>query len=114
MAPAAAGRSPQPQPVDAAANSATSVAERLSTEMEVDFRRALSYLVPVFMPDILFRLDAEGQPLFKEFATAIVPRPGRGSRSRTQALWPRRATARAAASPTTPAPMTTVSICSMG
>jgi Asp-tRNA(Asn)/Glu-tRNA(Gln) amidotransferase A subunit family amidase len=42
-------------------------------QMKVDFRRALATLVPVFMPDILFRLDAEGQPLFKEFAAAIVP-----------------------------------------
>jgi len=41
--------------------------------MKVDFRRALAALVPVFMPDILFRLDAKGQPLFKEFAAAIVP-----------------------------------------
>ncbi|HYC46680.1 MAG TPA: amidase family protein [Burkholderiales bacterium] len=42
-------------------------------QMKVDFRRALAALVPVFMPDILFRLDAKGEPLFKEFATAIVP-----------------------------------------
>ena len=42
-------------------------------QMKVDFRRALASLVPVFMPDILFRLDADGQPLFKEFAAAIVP-----------------------------------------
>jgi Asp-tRNA(Asn)/Glu-tRNA(Gln) amidotransferase A subunit family amidase len=41
--------------------------------MKVDFRRALATLVPVFMPDILFRLDGSGQPLFKEFAAAIVP-----------------------------------------
>jgi len=41
--------------------------------MKVDFRRALARLVPVFMPDILFRLDADGQPLFREFAAAIVP-----------------------------------------
>ena len=41
--------------------------------MKVDFRRALAALVPVFMPDILFRLDEKGQPLFKEFAAAIVP-----------------------------------------
>jgi hypothetical protein len=41
--------------------------------MKVDFRRALAALVPVFMPDILFRLDKQGQPLFKEFAAAIVP-----------------------------------------
>ncbi|MCC7348427.1 MAG: hypothetical protein IT538_13630 [Variibacter sp.] len=41
--------------------------------MTVDFRRALARLVPVFMPDILFRLDRDGQPLFKEFAAAIAP-----------------------------------------
>jgi len=41
--------------------------------MKVDFRRALARLVPVFMPDILFRLDRNGQPLFKEFAAAIEP-----------------------------------------
>jgi amidase len=40
--------------------------------MKVDFRRALARLVPVFMPDLLFRLDRNGQPLFKEFAAAIV------------------------------------------
>ncbi len=39
--------------------------------MKVDFRTALARLVPVFMPDILFRLDKDGQPLFKEFAAAI-------------------------------------------
>jgi amidase len=42
-------------------------------QMSVDFRRALARLVPVFMPDILFRLDADGTPLFKEFAAAIRP-----------------------------------------
>jgi amidase len=41
--------------------------------MKTDFRRALARLVPVFMPDLLFRLDPDGQPLFKEFAAAIVP-----------------------------------------
>ncbi len=41
--------------------------------MKVDFRCALARLVPVFMPDILFRLDKDGQPLFKEFAAAIEP-----------------------------------------
>ncbi len=41
--------------------------------MTVDFRRALARLVPVFMPDILFRLDRSGQPLFREFAAAIAP-----------------------------------------
>ena len=40
----------------------------------------------------------------------LVPRPGRDSRSRTQTLRPRRAMARAAARPTTPAPMMTVSM----
>ena len=40
--------------------------------MQVDFRRALARLLPVFMPDVLFRLDARGEPLFKEFAAAIV------------------------------------------
>jgi amidase len=42
-------------------------------QMKVDFRRALAALIPVFMPDILFRLDAAGEPLFKAFAAAIVP-----------------------------------------
>ena len=39
--------------------------------MNPDFRQALARLVPVFMPDLLFRLGPEGQPLFKEFAAAI-------------------------------------------
>src|SRR5262249_2791480 len=30
-------------------------------------------LVPLIMPDLLFRLRADGQPLFTEFAAAIVP-----------------------------------------
>jgi len=42
-------------------------------QMKVDYRMALARLVPVFMPDILFRLTADGQPLFKEFAAAIRP-----------------------------------------
>ncbi len=42
-------------------------------QMTVDFRRALARLVPVFMPDLLFRLGRDGTPLFKEFAAAIVP-----------------------------------------
>ena len=41
--------------------------------MKVDFRRALARLVPLFMPDLLFRLGPDGQPLFKEFAAAIEP-----------------------------------------
>ena len=42
-------------------------------KMTVDFRRALALLIPVFMPDILFRLGKDGTPLFKEFAAAIIP-----------------------------------------
>jgi Asp-tRNA(Asn)/Glu-tRNA(Gln) amidotransferase A subunit family amidase len=41
--------------------------------MRVDFRRALARLVPVFMPGLLFRLGRDGQPVFKDFAAAIVP-----------------------------------------
>lgn len=41
--------------------------------MKVDFRQALAKLVPVFMPDLLFRLRSDGQPVFKEFAEQIVP-----------------------------------------
>jgi Asp-tRNA(Asn)/Glu-tRNA(Gln) amidotransferase A subunit family amidase len=42
-------------------------------QMTIDFRKALARLVPVFMPDLLFRLDAAGQPVFADFAAAIVP-----------------------------------------
>ena len=42
-------------------------------QMRTDFRRALAVLVPVFMPDLLFRLNADGQPVFPEFAEAITP-----------------------------------------
>jgi len=41
--------------------------------MKTDFRGALARLVPVFMPELLFRLDSDGKPVFKEFADAIVP-----------------------------------------
>jgi hypothetical protein len=41
--------------------------------MNPDFRQALARLVPVFMPDLLFRLGPDGQPVFKEFAAAIRP-----------------------------------------
>ena len=41
--------------------------------MVTDFRRALARLVPVFMPELLFRLGPDGQPLFQEVAAAIVP-----------------------------------------
>ena len=42
-------------------------------QMKTDFRQALARLVPVFMPDLLFRLDRTGRPVFKDFAAAIVP-----------------------------------------
>ena len=48
--------------------------------MKVDYRRTLAQLVPIFMPDLLFRLGKDGQPVFKEFAASIVPTeflPGR-------------------------------------
>jgi Asp-tRNA(Asn)/Glu-tRNA(Gln) amidotransferase A subunit family amidase len=41
--------------------------------MNPDFRRALARLVPVFMPDLLFRLKPDGTPRFPEFAAAIRP-----------------------------------------
>jgi len=41
--------------------------------MNPDFRQALAKLVPVFMPDLLFRLGPNGLPLFEEFAAAIGP-----------------------------------------
>jgi amidase len=40
-------------------------------QMNPDFRHALARLVPVFMPDLLFRLGPDGTPVFKEFAAAI-------------------------------------------
>jgi amidase len=40
--------------------------------MSVDYTRALAQLIPLIMPDILFRLDGKGQPLFRDFADAIV------------------------------------------
>jgi amidase len=42
-------------------------------QMTVDFRTALARLVPVFMPDLLFRVKADGTPVFPDFAAAIVP-----------------------------------------
>jgi amidase len=41
--------------------------------MGTDFRRALARLVPVFMPGLLFRLRADGGPVFPEVAAAVVP-----------------------------------------
>ncbi|HVH77909.1 MAG TPA: amidase family protein [Stellaceae bacterium] len=40
-------------------------------QMKPDFREGLARLVPVFMPDILFRVGRDGLPLFPEFAAAI-------------------------------------------
>lgn len=41
--------------------------------MKVDYPRALAQLIPLIMPDILFRLGADGEPVFKEFAAMIEP-----------------------------------------
>jgi Asp-tRNA(Asn)/Glu-tRNA(Gln) amidotransferase A subunit family amidase len=41
--------------------------------MTIDYRKALARLVPVFMPDLLFRLKKDGTPVFPDFAAAIVP-----------------------------------------
>ncbi len=41
--------------------------------MKTDFRRSLARLVPVFMPELLFRLGPDGQPIFEEFVAAILP-----------------------------------------
>jgi amidase len=49
-------------------------------QMTTDFRTALARLVPVSMPDILFRLGPDGSPVFADFAAAIEPTeftPGR-------------------------------------
>jgi len=42
-------------------------------QMTTGFRTALARLVPVFMPELLFRLGTDGQPVFKDFAAAIQP-----------------------------------------
>jgi Asp-tRNA(Asn)/Glu-tRNA(Gln) amidotransferase A subunit family amidase len=42
-------------------------------QMKTDFRKALARLVPVFMPDLLFRVKADGTPVFPDFAASIVP-----------------------------------------
>src|SRR3984957_12331128 len=42
-------------------------------QMSPDFRAGLARLVPGFMPDILFRLGRDGEPVFKEFAAAVRP-----------------------------------------
>jgi amidase len=48
--------------------------------MTTSYTRALAELVPVFFPDLLYRLNGQGAPLFPEFAAAIKPTafaPGR-------------------------------------
>ena len=42
-------------------------------KMNPSYTQALAQLVPVFFPDILYRLTADGQPQFPEFAAAIKP-----------------------------------------
>lgn len=39
--------------------------------MGVDYRTALAKLVPVFMPELLFRLNPDGSPVFPDFAKSI-------------------------------------------
>jgi len=41
--------------------------------MTVDHTRALARLAPVFMPDLFFRLNYDGTPLFPDFAAMIEP-----------------------------------------
>src|SRR5205814_9726993 len=48
--------------------------------MRPTYTRALAELVPVFFPQLLFRLNEQGQPAFPDFAAAITPTqfaPGR-------------------------------------
>ena len=40
--------------------------------MRCDFTRALARLIPLLMPDLMFRLGADGLPLYPEFAAAIT------------------------------------------
>ena len=41
--------------------------------MQTTYTTALMRLIPVFMPDILFRVTATGQPVFPDVAAAITP-----------------------------------------
>ena len=41
--------------------------------MTTSYTRALAELVPVFFPDLLYRLNNRGEPVFPEFAAAIKP-----------------------------------------
>lgn len=57
-------------------------------QMTTTFRQGLARLMPVFMPELLFRLAPDGSPLFKDFAAAIQPTefaPGRVFGSGTMA-----------------------------
>jgi amidase len=48
--------------------------------MATSYTRALAELVPIFFPDLLYRLNNAGNPVFPEFAAAIKPTefaPGR-------------------------------------
>ena len=48
--------------------------------MRTSYTRALAELVPIFFPELLYRLNGAGQPIFPEFAAAIRPTefaPGR-------------------------------------
>jgi hypothetical protein len=40
--------------------------------MRCDFTRALTRLIPLLMPDLMFRLGADGLPLYPDFAAAIT------------------------------------------
>lgn len=40
--------------------------------MKTSYTRAIAELLPVFFPDILYRLRPDGQPVFPEFAAAIT------------------------------------------
>ncbi len=41
--------------------------------MTTSYQRALAKLIPVFMPDILFRVTDDGKPVFPDVAAAIAP-----------------------------------------
>lgn len=41
--------------------------------MGTSYTRALAELVPIFFPDLLYRLNNAGRPIFPEFAAAIKP-----------------------------------------
>src|SRR5688572_29206881 len=48
--------------------------------MQTSYTRALAELLPIFFPELLYRLNGAGQPIFTEFAAAIQPTefaPGR-------------------------------------